>query len=397
MGTVNRFLCRVAGADLTILNAQPHEIVRHARIGAIIVMTALIATISMYFALETISGSNRVSLMGGLLWGCAIFLLDSFIVASYRKQDDKWKEFKIAFPRFLLALILGASISIPLELRVFENEITEKLKELNKAAELRSDDIEKKKYGNQLAPLISEKESLLKDNSQLNNQFLPFNTKINTLESDLSDEIGARGRTGKLGYGPVAKQIDAQLAIAREDKKNKFQELNPRIQNNNNRLKAIDSLIAGTKLNAGNKSDLKGISAQLDALKLLINENSYVGWAYWIFLLLILGIETAPIFVKLFSPKGSYDETLAMNEYEVWINQQKRKSDLHEEINKSIETSRAANKKSRETQDIINSEILREVALAQVEVTKHAIKKWKDSELLKVEQDVSEFIYTTTK
>ena len=396
MGTVNRFLCRVAGADLEILNAHPHEIVRHARIGAIIVMTALIATISMFFALETISGSNRVSLTGGLLWGCAIFLLDSFIVASYRKQDDKWKEFKVAFPRFLLALILGASISIPLELRVFENEITEKLKELNKAAELRNDGVEKKKYDNQIAPLNTEKENLLNDISQLNNQFLPFNTKINTLESDLSDEIGARGRTGKRGYGPMAKQIDAQLAIAREDKKIKSQELNPRIVSNNNRLKAIDSLIAGIKLNHGDKSDLKGISAQLDALKLLIKENNYVGWAYWIFLLLILGIETAPIFVKLFSPKGSYDETLAMNEYEVWINQQKRKSDLHEEINKSIQTSRAANKKSRETQEIINNEILREVASAQAEVTKHAIKKWKYSELLKVEQDVSEFIHTTT-
>jgi hypothetical protein len=39
-------------------------------------------------------------------------------------------------------------------------------------------------------------------------------------------------------------------------------------------------------------------------------------------------VETSPIFVKFFTPKGSYDEILATNEYVIYLQQQKRKSDL---------------------------------------------------------------------
>lgn len=69
------------------------------------------------------------------------------------------------------------------------------------------------------------------------------------------------------------------------------------------------------KLAPVEKVELDGISARLDGLKKLTSTNSHVLFAYWIFFLLILSVETAPIFVKFFTPTGSYDEIFAMNEY----------------------------------------------------------------------------------
>lgn len=348
----------------------------------------------MFFALQTMSNSPVTALIGGALWGGAIFLLDSFIVASYRKNDNKWKEFRVALPRLLLALVLGASISLPLELKVFSREIAEGLKEMNNIKDLQNFDIGKSKYDKQIAPYIQEKGSLVKENENLNIGVEALDRKIIKLEDDLTNEIGARGRTGKYGKGPVALEIEKQLDTARADKKKEEARVFPKLHYNDQRILELDSLIATVKQVSPERSDLGGISAQLDVLKSLIKNNSYVGVMYWIFLLLVLGIETAPIFVKFFSPKGSYDEVLAMNEYAIWLEQQQRKSDLHEQVNHAYESSRDANKKSRDTQQLINDDILKEVAIAQAEIARKAIREWKEKQLLKAEQEPDSFIRT---
>jgi hypothetical protein len=393
---LNLFLCRIAGADLNILAAHPHEIIRHARIGAIILCTALLATVSMFFALSTVSGSVFLATIGGLIWGGVIFILDSFIIASYRKSDDKWKEFRIVLPRLVLALVLGASISIPLELKVFSTEIGETMKDMNKKKDLDNYDLEKATYEKEIAPYMQEKENLKNETAGMKDQLKPYSDKVNKLENDLSDEIGSRGRTGKYGKGPVAEEIESQLDSARLARLKAETDFLPKMVYNNTRVMQLDSIIATVKQQPIVNSALGGISAQLDALKVLKAKNSHVRFAYWIFMLLILGIETAPIFVKLFSPKGSYDEVLAMNEYIVWLDQQKKKSDLHEKINNEIESVKAANKKSRDAQHLINDDILKEVALAQSEIARKAIDLWKKKELDKVGSEPDHFIRTTT-
>jgi hypothetical protein len=120
-----------------------------------------------------------------------------------------------------------------------------------------------------------------------------------------------------------------------------------------------------------------------------------VFYAYWVFLLLILAIETAPIFVKFFTPKGSYDETLAMNEYIAYVEEQKRKSDLHEQLNSELLLSRSVNEKRNKTQDLINDKILGEIASAQGEIAEKAIGRWKAKQLTKVDNNPEHFIKTS--
>lgn len=392
---LNSLLCRVAGSDLNILTLYPHEIPRHARIGAIILSTAALASVSMFFAIQTVSRSIITGVFAGLLWGVAIFLLDSYIIASYRKSDKKWQEIKVALPRLLLAIVLGSSISIPLELQVFSNEISETIKVIEKEKELENQDKEKMTYEKNIAPYKNEKQILLQDNKTINDELKPYVDKVNGLEADLSNELGGGGTSGKYGDGIVAREIKKQLENSKTEKKVKEDELMPRFNSNAKRIIQLDSLIASTTQNPAEEVSLSGISAQLDALQRLTRQNSYVFFAYWIFFLLILGMETAPIFVKFFTAKGSYDETLATNEYIAFLEQQKRKSDLHEHINFELLLSRSVNEKRNRTQDIINEKVLQEIAIAQSEIAEKAILQWKAQQLNKAEKTPEDFIKST--
>jgi hypothetical protein len=392
LNKINESLCRIAGSDLSILAQCPHEISRHARIGAIIISTALLAFVSMFFAIQTVSKSTFTGFVAGIIWGIVIFVLDSYIVASYKKNDNKWKEFKVAIPRLLLALILGCSISIPLELKVFENEISEKIKIIEIEDEIAQKQQANDSYKKDIQPFVTEKTTLLNDNVNLKKEFKPLVDKVNRLQQELADEIGGVGRTGRLSYGPVAKQLDNQLQDANIDKKNKEIEINPKITSNNNRIQQLDSIIATTQMKPTSKVDLYGISAQLEGLKRLTSNNNYVLLAYWVFFFLVLGIETAPIFVKFFTPKGSYDEILAMNEYVTFMEQQKRKSDLHEMINSEIEAIRSLNERKKTAQDSVNERLMTEIANAQGEIAEKAIRLWKERQLRRVEQDPTSFV-----
>lgn len=392
---LNEFLCKIGGSDLSILAQCPHEISRHARIGAIIISTALLAFVSMFFAIQTVSKSIFTGLIAGFIWGVVIFVLDSYIVASYKKNDDKWKEFKVAIPRLLLALILGCSISIPLELKVFENEIMEKIKIIEIEEEIFQKQQANESYNKDIQPYTLEKANLQTDIDKLKAELNPFVSKVNRLEQELADEIGGVGRTGKLSYGPVATQLDNQLEQARKDRVIKESEISPKIASSNIRIQQLDSLIAQTPIKPTPKVNLYGISSQLEGLKRLTSSNNYVLVAYWVFFLLVLGVETAPIFVKFFTPKGSYDEIIAMNEYVTFMEQQKRKSDLHELINSEIEAMRSINERKKTAQDSVNERLMTELANAQGEIAGRAIKLWKDRQLRSVEQNPTAFVSST--
>src|SRR5687768_2437927 len=177
---ITKFLCRVAGSDLTILSDPKcsQETSRHARIGAVIISTAVLATASMFFAIQTISQSIFTAVVVGVIWGFAIFFLDSYIIASYRKNDNKWIEFKIVLPRLILALILGCSISIPLELKFFSTEIHDEIISMKSERQTENQIKSNYQYETQINPLLDERKKLVNTNKELNEQLNAANKEI---------------------------------------------------------------------------------------------------------------------------------------------------------------------------------------------------------------------------
>lgn len=392
---LNKLLCRIAGSDLKILSEPKcsHEISRHARIGAIIISTAVLATISMFFAIQTISQSAFTATVAGIVWGMAIFILDSYIIASYKKTDRKWAEFKLILPRLILALVLGCSISIPLELKFFATEIGDEL--ISMRAERLTENQAKanEEYNAKIKPFLEERHKLENSNNALRTEIDALTGSISTLDDKMSLERVGKGLTGRPGKGDSYRDLETQRDFIRNSRLPQITANDtPQISANLKRISELDAQIGGLAKPAPENVRFTGLSSQMDALKILTGKNSYVKFTYWIFFLLILGIETAPIFVKFFSPKGSYDEILSMNEYEVVLDQQKRKSDLHELINSELAGIRSINTKKYIAQEAVNEKIMNTIAEVQGDIADKAIRIWQLQQLKEVEENVEAFV-----
>src|SRR6185436_11645991 len=128
---VTTFLLACSGADLEILRRPECRIEqnKYIGIGATILSTAVLASVSGGYALFSVFQSNLASICFGVLWGVVIFNLDRYIVSTMRKPsvDEgltfvqllmvKLKELARALPRLLLAIFISIVITNPLELK----------------------------------------------------------------------------------------------------------------------------------------------------------------------------------------------------------------------------------------------------------------------------------------
>jgi hypothetical protein len=153
LSPIQRFLCICAGVDKEILNQCPTEWNKYTGIGATILFTGILASLSGGYALYTVFRDGDLSTIDvsalfpaflfGILWGLIIFNLDRFIVSTFRKSDSGsfwkrlYKELFQASPRIILAVIIAIVISKPIEIKIFETRLAEQIK-LNKIAAIQT-------------------------------------------------------------------------------------------------------------------------------------------------------------------------------------------------------------------------------------------------------------------
>mgnify|MGYP000884856579 CR=1 FL=1 len=131
-----KFLLICSGGNIHILRKTPSEWNKFAGIGGIVLFTAVFATLSAAYAMYTIFDDLWASIGFGILWGLMIFNLDRYIVTSMKKSGGFFRQFFIALPRILVAVLLGIVISKPLELKIFEKEVNKQLAEIAKKARI---------------------------------------------------------------------------------------------------------------------------------------------------------------------------------------------------------------------------------------------------------------------
>ncbi|PWG82708.1 DUF4407 domain-containing protein [Pararcticibacter amylolyticus] len=317
MKKINDFFWFCSGAHVHTLRKFPTEHNKYVGIGATIFFTALFASLSggyaMYFVFAGSNAAVLFAMLFGLIWGLAIFNMDRYIVSSINKNGSSNKQILQATPRVLLAIMIGIVISRPLELKIFDKEIRQKLRTTYLNGQRSKIDTLNltfaNKYGNELGKLKSltaEKDSLEKD--------------INRSRYVLNQEIfgdKTNQTSGKVGFGTFAKQKEAVLS------------------EKVSRLQTVRSEIAAMEGYVSRRRDLDGISSermfsgkQLDSLsnvagfadrnwalgQLSFNADgsrdtgTYLAIAF-IGLLFIL-FECLPVFVKLMSDRGPYDIAL---------------------------------------------------------------------------------------
>ncbi|SMC73350.1 DUF4407 domain-containing protein [Pedobacter nyackensis] len=317
MNAISRFFWFCSGVHISTLEKHSTEQNKYIGIGATIFFTGLFAALSggyaMYFVFKGAEGAVFFALFFGIIWGLAIFNMDRYIVSSINKSASTNKQILQATPRILLAIMIGIVISRPLELKIFDKEIKERLKvsylnnqrsnidTLNAAFENKYA-IEMGKLNDAKAQRDSMASAIKTDRQKLN--FEIFGNK--TTET-----------SGVMGYGPYAKRKEAEL-------KQREQNLDTLTADVRTLEKFIDSRkqfdgLMTEKLYTGKQLDslanIAGFADRNWALgQLSFNRDGSRDTSTYLAVtfigLLFIFFECLPVFVKLMSSRGPYDNSV---------------------------------------------------------------------------------------
>ncbi|MEW5854943.1 MAG: DUF4407 domain-containing protein [Myxococcota bacterium] len=327
-GRVSRFLWFCAGADADILQRCPNsDRVKYQGIGGIVLATAVLAFASGSYAFYTVFSPKDetalsqdvhmptvlASLAMGFIWSLIIFNIDRFIVSSTGKGDGTdaitWGEFTKAIPRIIMAVIIGVCISAPLEIRILKPEIEAQL------------ELEQNEYLGRLNAhsdriIQAQREELRSrmDGAQkrLDDRAAYFEKRrLEIKEQRRLLELEAEGKTGSkhAGRGPAWRdkrdtldKMEQELDKDREGDKEKQKPLEQDMARWKRELEALDVLLEKER-----QSNLKQARSLDGLLKRIQISHDIGGSVPWWITLLLLAIETGPIFFKMMLIRGAYD------------------------------------------------------------------------------------------
>ncbi|ARS36735.1 DUF4407 domain-containing protein [Pontibacter actiniarum] len=366
---MKQFFWWCAGADDTILEkCSKSEHVKYAGVGATVLFTGLLASISGGYALYTVFGSLPMAVAFGLLWGAVIFNLDRFIVSTLRKEGKFWKELLQVMPRLLLALVLAVVISKPLELKIFDKEIQAVLKE--KQAELA---IEHKKLVSQQ---FGEVDSVKAEIAAIRQEVAAKLQERNQLYNAVAAEADGTGGTGKVGRGPIYEEKKLQYDKVDEELKLLQADAQERINQRQQRITALMGQYDATVAEGQESfSNYDGLMARINALDEL-------PWLPVFFItLLFICLETAPIFTKLISNRGPYDEILKGVEHERTTQEMQRVAERQKQYDTRQDVAEAKFASRREYEMDAKREEERIKSDAHLEVVRESAAVWKQRKL----------------
>ena len=306
LNSVQKLLIWSAGADQEILSQEScrTERYKYESIGTTVILTAIMAFCSGGYALFTVFGSLTISISLGFIWGSIIFNLDRFFIltASQNKSSSKLQFWVGAATRLSIAILLGFIVAKPLELRLFESEINQKISQQRRERE------REESRKDQDTPDVKR---INKINEEIDNLTREKNQASDALQKariDAIEEIKGKGVTGKPGVGTIAKE--RQKNVETIEKSVTF--LDSRIQdllkekNNLIKQKSILSVKTPQKKEWQEGSLLDRISA----LEALSKDDPAIAITNKLITLLLIIIEIAPVLVKILSKEGLYEKLL---------------------------------------------------------------------------------------
>ncbi|GAA3456964.1 DUF4407 domain-containing protein [Dactylosporangium matsuzakiense] len=349
------FMLWLSGADLDTLARAPRERRKFIGVGGIVLTTAVLAAVSSTFALTMGARTPLYAAIPfGLLWGLAIMNLDRWLVTATQRRDKWWQNLLTALPRVLMALVIGAVISTPLVLWLFQPEIDAQLNAIHQRRldqhqqsllnDARFKDIPVLQERISKNQAIADGRTSTASDSQavkdLQAQYDELDKKYQAAQKDATCEFDGTCGSHQFGGGPAYQQ---KQAVA-NDLKQQRDAIGTRLDaarksdtdqqaqtGTNARATAKDAVTRDqqelTRLQQQKKADEDqfsldtandtGLLARLEALSELTGKNSTLQTAYLMLLLFITTVEVLPVVVKFLinlAPATAYDEILAKSE-----------------------------------------------------------------------------------
>ena len=415
-GIIMKMMWKAAGADRYILERSTYsDHVKYACLGGIVVATGLMASLAGGYAFYIIFGQQAAnlaqgteatieaasspilaivsSIVFGLIWGLIIFNIDRFIVASTGKGDGSeaitLSEIKTAIPRILMGIIIAITISKPVELRMFQQEIevelnSRRIKEVGK----------QKREVSQLYE--ADLEQIQEEITRLRSDIDKYQTIRQEKLDILNNEVDGSGSIAGQGYGPVAKLKQQELELAKVEYDSVRNKNEVEIESQNIKFSETDSIMKKEIANAEiSAKSLDGLMARLKIVDELakgkdedgnVNEDA-IPWIIIFITLLFMAIELTPIFFKMMLIKSPYDY-LEDNIKSL------QRADLGIEVKYDYYEDREGVQRNLVIHHQANKLLAEKIKLSQTqtELNDFIIDKWKDEEKKNIANSPGDFI-----
>ncbi len=199
--------------------------------------------------------------------------------------------------------------------------------------------------------------------------------------------VQSANTSGRPGIGRNARIKEQQLQDAQTDLENtRERNLNRIAQLTNQVEKIYQTRENSFERHKATIENYDGFAARIHALGVLTSESRAVYLANLFIILLFIAVETAPIFVKLISVKGPYDDLLQVHENAVAENAALKLSrntgKTTIELKEWEQRSQNGVRRNLETGRVKTREIID----AEVEIARKSVGKWKEEQLMKIEK-----------
>jgi hypothetical protein len=407
----------LSGADPDTLSRSPREKRKYSGLGGVVLTTAAMAGLSAGFALHTgVRAPLAVSVLIGVLWALAIANLDRWLVAAAGRRELWWQNLATLVPRILLALVIGAVVSTPLVLWIFQREIqaqltiTQQVERNTYEQKLRSDTrfagipalqaevtkLQQVAAGSLVQDLVGKDPEVKRDQAEYD----ALEKRYSEARAKAIAEFDGSDGTGQKGGGPAYKtklRAAGELREQRDAAKEKLERSRSAAAERQASTSTKEQATAQTELttkeaelarlksqkqaeedryliDSGND---RGLLAQLEALSQITDSNTTLKTAYLTLLLFITAIEILPVLTKFLlniGPPTAYDEILATAE----------KSDV-EAARTRIEFEREQERQELAARALRQEQIRQETAgretQVETEIRKRELDRWHGEEL----------------
>jgi hypothetical protein len=409
---IMKFLWKCAGADSQILQYAPYsDHIKNAGIGGVVLATSVMAALAMGFAMHTIFGENVkgvhqgnwfVTLPVAIVWGLIIFNLDRFIVSTVKGDGTEkitWGEWGAMLPRLFMAVLIGLTISAPLETYIFQKEIQREWKlSMDQLALSKTYEVLQAEEKNQSEKI--EEYNIKKQ--EVKDQELVYQKSNDEVNKEMN------GESGRGGDGPETRkkekirdiefkkleELRAQLAIlekGRSENKDLIKHKQDSVSKATKKEKPgfLDQIMMLERLSSSGKVVPKFDPATnkiIQGQEIEIYGSAF--WPIWLVRLLFMIVEIAPVIFKFMIWKSSYDY---MQDNVSQILEAKQGISLEHIVDEE--------NKMHKVKENYNARRIVEVSKRQNELEKenaiHAITLYAEKEREEIEKDPGKFIQPT--
>ncbi|GAB3243360.1 DUF4407 domain-containing protein [Kineosporia babensis] len=411
----------LSGGDRETLDRSPADRARHIGYGSMFLATAAFAAVSGAVALSmTMDVGPVAATVAGVAWGLLILAIDRMLVLSMTRTKG-FRGFCVSLGtaalRIGMALVLGAVVSTPLVLRIFQPEIETEIKVMHaeEAAAFKDQlDADSRFSGiPALQQQIAQQQAIVDAGPSASPESDPAvktaraalataQAAYDEAEEAVVCEIEGTCGTGRRGAGIAydekvrirqnaasdlrAARADLQTALATAGstslQRSRNQVASAREQLETDREELADLKADKTAAERAQRStlaDADGLMARLEALHRLLDKKPALASAHWLLMALFMIIETLPVLTKtlqLLAPRSLYEYLSELRDADT-LAQAREASDERREVERiRSEVTRAAENDLTERRIDLQKDVNAQVVAKQKEVTEAALNAW---------------------